>query len=504
MNKIAYSIFVKRYKDQHKDIQSTKINIAKSNEEWMKLRTKHNLLQSKCNHKIPACQWPSQFHTEALLLVQKWKLEQWQRSTAAQTAFFSLYKNSKSKSKPNRKRKRKESVLSDFNCLCWPSSQTTLPTESPTVSPFNEPKRKKIIMRVESRTICDDHDFVKASRYKILCSVCQSLPMTNQCCSAPEAVSNIGDTFIVCRSGKHDSSTATSHYDDINAMFKHPDFKEVLRDKSGNPKPVQFDRSDGGPAENVKNVKTVIYHCLRFTHCKLEFFCASISAPKQSAYNPVERIMNHIIAWLKRHVLDPVQYGYPLNSQQQTIDKDAESYNFKQCGIDLVNSTQRQKVKSHIVRAKCAKPQKDESYRDTQIIQSSVKEFHIFLKNHARFGSYTFELVSCLHPNDPCSVCNKQLRSQCFDLVRDATMHPFSPLYVPTSRDNGRLVAAKPCSKMSSHAHYSSFMASNKYKINGPCYDVFCGQFNGKRVGERCCKHCHMFFPSLFWCLTRR
>ena len=199
------------------------------------------------------------------------------------------------------------------------------------VVPIN--KQKKIVMGVDRRAICDDHDFVKASRYKITCSVYQALPITDQCCGAPEAVSNVGDVFIVYRSGKHDSSTATIYYDDIDAMFKHPDFRHILCDKTGKPKPVQIDRSDGGPDENVKNIKTIICHSLSFIHYKLDYFCASISAPKQSAYNPVERTMSHITTWLNGQVLGPFQYGDTLNSQQQTIDKDTELYNFEQCGI---------------------------------------------------------------------------------------------------------------------------------------------------------------------------
>ena len=86
-------------------------------------------------------------------------------------------------------------------------------------------EQKKIVMGVEHRTICDDHDFVKASRYKIICSVYQVLSITDQCCGAPDAISNVGDVLIVYRSGKHDSCTATSHYDNMDAMFKHPVFK---------------------------------------------------------------------------------------------------------------------------------------------------------------------------------------------------------------------------------------------------------------------------------------
>ena len=139
------------------------------------------------------------------------------------------------------------------------------------VGPLPVAKQKKGIMAVErSRTAGDDHDFVKASSYKIISFVHQMLDITDNCCGAAGAVSNRGGINIVLRSGKHDSSTSTSHSVDIHDVFNHSDFKESSLDKYGNLKPVHVYGSDGGPDECIRFTKTSICHVVTFITWNLE------------------------------------------------------------------------------------------------------------------------------------------------------------------------------------------------------------------------------------------
>ena len=75
-------------------------------------------------------------------------------------------------------------------------------------------KQAPLMMHLEYEVKLPDHDFVKASRHKLIPSVNAIGDI------GPDGeVTYSGPTFIKIRSGKHDSSTASSHNQDLEELM---------------------------------------------------------------------------------------------------------------------------------------------------------------------------------------------------------------------------------------------------------------------------------------------
>ncbi|CAH0560583.1 unnamed protein product [Brassicogethes aeneus] len=79
-------------------------------------------------------------------------------------------------------------------------------------------KQAPLLMHVEYKVSLPDHDFVIASRHKLISSVYALCEVKSNEMGRPEAVSYSGPTYIAIRSGKHSSSTATSHAQDLDTL----------------------------------------------------------------------------------------------------------------------------------------------------------------------------------------------------------------------------------------------------------------------------------------------
>lgn len=75
-------------------------------------------------------------------------------------------------------------------------------------------KQGPILMKMDYRVQLPDHDFVIASKHKLIPSVYAGLKIEK------EAVSYSGPTYIAIRSGKHDKSTAPRHADDLFRLLQ--------------------------------------------------------------------------------------------------------------------------------------------------------------------------------------------------------------------------------------------------------------------------------------------
>lgn len=79
-------------------------------------------------------------------------------------------------------------------------------------------KEAPLLMHVEYKISLPDHDFIIAAKHKLIPCVYASCEVKLNEMGRPEAVSYIGPKYIAIRSGKHSSSTATSHAQDLDAL----------------------------------------------------------------------------------------------------------------------------------------------------------------------------------------------------------------------------------------------------------------------------------------------
>lgn len=119
-------------------------------------------------------------------------------------------------------------------------------------------KQAPLLMHVEYRVSLPDHDWVIASKHKLTPSVYAGIEIKENGMGKIEAVSYSGPTYIAILSGKHSSSTALSHGLDFERLFSMPEFNVIMKDTSGNVKPVCIIMVDGGPDENPRYLFVMI------------------------------------------------------------------------------------------------------------------------------------------------------------------------------------------------------------------------------------------------------
>ncbi|KAJ8880974.1 hypothetical protein PR048_017447 [Dryococelus australis] len=120
-------------------------------------------------------------------------------------------------------------------------------------------KQVSLVMHVEYKVSLSDHDFVIASRHKLIPSVHALCEVKPNEMGRPEAVSYSGPTYIAIRSGKHSSSTATSHTQDFDTFLTLEPFYNFMKNGDGNVKPVLIISSDGSPDENPRYRKVIAH-----------------------------------------------------------------------------------------------------------------------------------------------------------------------------------------------------------------------------------------------------
>lgn len=106
-------------------------------------------------------------------------------------------------------------------------------------------------MHVEYRVTLPDHDWVVAEKHKLIPSVYAVIDVERNKMGNPKAVGYKGPTYIAIRSGKHSSSTATTHCKDLQHILQSPDFSGFTTFE-GEIKPILLLTSDGGPDENPR------------------------------------------------------------------------------------------------------------------------------------------------------------------------------------------------------------------------------------------------------------
>ena len=178
-------------------------------------------------------------------------------------------------------------------------------------------KQASLLMHVEYCVTLPAHDWVIAGKHKLTPSVYAGIDIKENGMGKIEAVSYSGPTYIAIRSGKHCSSTALSHGLDFERLLSIPEFDVIMKDTSGNVKPVGITIVDGGPDENPRdlffyiNVElyddySIIFIGIKklstyqFIQNNLDALFVATNAPGRSAFNRVERSMapyNSRVGW---------------------------------------------------------------------------------------------------------------------------------------------------------------------------------------------------------------
>lgn len=220
-------------------------------------------------------------------------------------------------------------------------------------------KQAPLLMHVEYKVSLPDHDFIIAARHKLIPSVYALCEVKPNEMGRPEAVSYSGPTYIAIRSGKHSSSTATSHAQDLDTLLTLEPFLKIMKNEDGKVKPVLIISSDGGPDENPRYRKVIAHAIEHFKKYDLDAIFIVTNAPGRSAFNRVERRMAPLSRELTGVVLPHDSFGTHLDSNGKTIDDDLEKDNFKKAGEILGEIWSAVCIDGHDVIANYIDPNND-------------------------------------------------------------------------------------------------------------------------------------------------
>lgn len=222
-------------------------------------------------------------------------------------------------------------------------------------------KQAPLLMHVEYKVSLPDHDFVIASGHKLIPSVYALCEVKPNEMGRPEAVSYSGPTYIAIRSGKHSSSTATSHAQDLDTLLTIESFSKFTKNIDSKVKPVLIISSDGGPDENPRYRKVIAHAIENFKRYDLDAVFVVTNAPGRSAFNRVERRMAPLSRELTGVVLPHDSFGTHLDSSGRTLDESLEKDNFKKAGDILAEIWSAVCIDGHEVVAQYIDPNNDTS-----------------------------------------------------------------------------------------------------------------------------------------------
>ena len=190
-------------------------------------------------------------------------------------------------------------------------------------------------------------------------------------------ISFSGPTYISIRSAKHDSSTANSHQYDFLKLTELEEFKQSIRNKKGDIKPLLLVAVDGGPDESPSSQKTLLAWCNRFRDHNFDGIFVFCNAPGFSAYNRVERRMAPLSKDAAGIILPFDTFGTHLNSSNKTIDDELEIKNFEAAGKILASVWSESIIDNFPVVAEYQSPGKcikfetvDQKWMDIHVQQS--------------------------------------------------------------------------------------------------------------------------------------
>ncbi|XP_044594835.1 uncharacterized protein LOC123272182 [Cotesia glomerata] len=341
------------------------------------------------------------------------------------------------------------------------------------------------LMSMEYRVRLPDHDWVVAERHKLIPSVIAGCKISPKGMGDPSAVSYSGPTYVSVRSGKHSSSTASSHAADFTRLLELDAFKNLTRTSDGTVKPIVIFTVDGGPDENPRYGKVIAEAIKHFKKNDLDAIFYATNAPGRSAFNRVERRMAPLSRQLSGLVLPHDSFGSHLDSRGRTIDKDLELQNFAAAGKILASIWSSTMIDGEEVVSTFIHPTKMEEITDPPIPQD-------WYDKHVRESQYFLQVVKCGDLN-----CCSKLRSGLGTLLPSGFFPP--PILIEQNQNS--LTAAVATDDLPKNAEFCNLFVRLALKISIPCksrevpYDFYCPSVQ-KVLDKRTCSVCSLYFAS--------
>ena len=353
-------------------------------------------------------------------------------------------------------------------------------------------KQAPLLMHVEYRVSLPDHDWVVASKHKLIPSVYAAIQIKQNGIGNPESVTYSGPTYVAIRSGKHASSSALAHGLDFQKLLQLPEFDTFT--KSGidrSIKPVIIFTVDGGPDENPRYQKVIQVAIHHFEKHGSDAIFIATNAPGRSAFNRVERRMAPLSKELSGVILPHEHYGSHLDSQGRTIDKKKELENFGFAGQTLAEIWSSVNIDNFPTIANYIDPKSSELKVENLVTKDSK-----WFSQHVRTSQYFTQIVKCLDVT-----CCAKPRSSYFTVVPGRFIPPPIPIYQSA---DGLLVPER--TDVEKHK-FPSLFATQVIKFDEilprSCrsfktmpYDLFCPSVQTALM-DRCCKICHLYFASV-------
>lgn len=259
-------------------------------------------------------------------------------------------------------------------------------------------KQAPFLMNMEYRIRLPDHDWVVAGQHKLIPSVYAIINVSTDLIGQPESVTYSGPTYVAIRSGKHSSSTATSHAEDFDKILQIDTFSQFTKTSDGFIKPVVIITSDGGPDENPRYRKVIDSAIKHFKNYDLDAVFIATNAPGRSAFNRVERRMAPLSRELSGVIIPHDHFGSHLDSRCQTIDETLEKRNFEYAGNVLAEIFSNVVLDSHPVCAEYISPKEkeaeDELEEEEEEADVSSKPSQLWYSIHVRESQYFLQVIN--------------------------------------------------------------------------------------------------------------
>ncbi|CAG8796289.1 18542_t:CDS:2, partial [Gigaspora margarita] len=175
----------------------------------------------------------------------------------------------------------------------------------------------KTIQTINEPVLVADHDFLVSSKIKLILSVYLVIDPANSNNSL-----RLDQLAIFIRPEYFVGTSFLTHMSDLQSIISNQQFAAAIL-KEDKVKPVWVLLIDGGPDENPKHLKNIIY-----------------------VYNPVERSMASLSEKLAGIILPINKFGSHLDSQGKVLDENLVYKNFEFAGKSLCDIWKKDDINS--------------------------------------------------------------------------------------------------------------------------------------------------------------
>lgn len=290
---------------------------------------------------------------------------------------------------------------------------------------------------------------------------------------------------MLFRSAKHSSSTAATHSNDLNRLYDHvPQFKDIMRTKEGDPKPVLIIIVDGGPDENPRYDKVMKHAIEHFKKRNLDAVFIACNAPGRSAFNRVERRMAPLSKELAGLILPYDFFGTHLNNRNETVDLELEKKNFKMAGQILCELWSNTTIDGYETVAE---------YIDTEqagdLYRTTMNDIS-WINDHVHQSQYLLQVTKCRK-----KTCCQSFKCEMLPtLLKNGKLPP--PLAV--NNEYGFEVHNLQDIHKIKLIEFAPLLIARDFQHLTPTetYDLFCPSVQSK-IKSRTCTICGKYFSSI-------